>query len=117
MEKPNVSQFPAPRRQPANDTRPGALAFGIPKDVLDDATARQRAGLNTICQDRARPIPFEAVMVTLPDFPLPRPAMTLCAPPDRKTALIRFTDQAPQSIWVQLTQITYPTRNEHCGVA
>lgn len=121
MEISNVTHIPITRQPPANDTRPGAIRFGIPKDVLDDANARERAGLNTICRDLTRPERFETVTAMIPGEPYPRQATVMCAPIDRQNVLVRFHDhgpdrQAPLSVWVHLTQLTYPNRNARAGV-
>lgn len=122
MDKSNVTHLPTHRPNLANDAKPGPLRFGIPSDVLDSADARRRAGLATPIRDRARPTPFETATVMLPGDPYPRRATVMCAPPDRAHALIKFhhpglNPQAPMTAWVDLTQITYPNRDQHCGVA
>lgn len=121
MEKPNVIHIPIHKRAPANDDRTGPLNFGIPQDILDDASARTRAGLSTACRDHTRPHSFECVSVTQPGDPFPRRATVMCAPANRNTVLIRYhhadgpAHACPMAAWVHITQITYPNRDQHCG--
>lgn len=128
MEHSNITQLSPGHhnRRPANDTTPAPLRFRTPKDILDSARARARAGLAT--GTIALPSPGEAVNVLIGDncgYPASLHGTikiaTCVIALDANRILVKFrygeADPGTGAAWVTLSQITFPNRNADCEVA